>query len=87
MIPCPALWDDREETLVILCVTAFQVFEKCYHVPPQSSLLQTKRAQFFQSLPIGLCFQTPIVSSSEVATKVWQEKFLKPLKLKYATAK
>ena len=51
-----ALWEDREEILVLLCVTTFQVLEECYHVSPQSSHLQTNHAQFFQSLPIGLCF-------------------------------
>ena len=59
MIPCPALWEDREEILALLGVATFQVLGECYHVSPQSSLLQAKLAQFFQSLLIGLCLQTP----------------------------
>ena len=51
IIPCPALWEDQEEMLALLGVRTFQVLEECYHASPQSSLFQTKHAQFFQSLP------------------------------------
>ena len=28
---CPALWDYQDQILTLLCMTIFQVFEKCYH--------------------------------------------------------
>ena len=38
---CPALWDDREQILLLFCMTAFQIFEKCYHITPQFSFLRS----------------------------------------------
>ena len=32
IIPCPGLWEDREEILALLCVTTFQVLEECLFI-------------------------------------------------------
>ena len=78
MIPCPALWEDQEEILALVGVTTFQVLEECYHVSLQSSVLQTKHAHFFQYLPIGLYFQTPII----LVALLWTRSSLSTLFLK-----
>ena len=36
---CPALCDDWEQILPLLCMIAFQIFEKCYHVKPSPPCL------------------------------------------------
>lgn len=68
-------WAREKESNVLLSITPFQGFLESKEVSPQPSHLQTKEAQFPQSLLIKLCFLVPSLALLLFSVPAWATQY------------